>query len=461
MAKISKTVPQKEAASSSGSAGEKIVVEPRLEKLVPGGVFLDAAVAWMSGAVPHLENWVRSLVSTSTYAERAWRDLSKGRWEARTHGLGKDAVMRPPSCDKEALPPISKPEKVINRKRASDSKGQKPKKRVARKPKVNIITLTMESVLSLRDEEEESFCASLRGIFSILRGAEPVRSRSLRLTEERDAFKLLSEQREGEVKGLRADLEASRKEQAELAEQVKRIFEFNDIDSGVMANSSVPQVEKKFNVIRQLRVEVDVVKSEAEEWKKNMDRLASEKETARTQLALAEAQLRSLKEKALVQAKKIEEFQSRLSSANSDRERLATKLAVAKSEVEKTMANADAMVAVYRSDAKAAQVRAKEVTEAAQAQENWVAEHAKCQSRRETLEEIHARGFDLIAEIEKAKELEAETRGLAFPDDDDTGSTSGSLAPRWEPSCLPEKGIDLNLYVVLRIRGITRHKLKK
>jgi len=48
-----------------------------------------------------------------------------------------------------------KSEKVIKRKRASDSEGQKPKKRAAHKPKVNIIPLTMESVLSLRDEEEE------------------------------------------------------------------------------------------------------------------------------------------------------------------------------------------------------------------------------------------------------------------------------------------------------------------
>ncbi|XP_075101980.1 uncharacterized protein LOC142177393 [Nicotiana tabacum] len=179
-----------------------------------------------------------------------------------------------------------------------------------------------------------------------------------------------------------------------------------------MANSSVPQVQQKFDVIRQLRVEVDAVKAEAEEWKKNMDRLASEKEAARTQLASAEIQLRSLKEKAFVQA--------------SDRERLATELSTAKSEVEKAMANADAMVAVYRFDAEAAQVRAKEVAEAAQARANWVAEHAKCQSRRETLEEIHARGFDLTAEIEKAKELEAETGVLAFPDGDDTGSMSGS-----------------------------------
>ncbi|XP_070055209.1 uncharacterized protein [Nicotiana tomentosiformis] len=194
-----------------------------------------------------------------------------------------------------------------------------------------------------------------------------------------------------------------------------------------MANNSVPQVQQKFDVITQLRVEVDAVKAEAEEWKKNMDHLALEKKAARTQLASAEIQLRSLKEKALVQAKKIEEFQSRLGSATSDQERLATELSEAKSEVEKAMANADVMVVVYRSDVEAAQVRAKEVAEATQARANWVAEHAKCQSRREALEEIHARGFDLTAEIERAKELEAEAGVLAFPDDDEEiGSMSRS-----------------------------------
>ncbi|XP_070049835.1 uncharacterized protein [Nicotiana tomentosiformis] len=137
-----------------------------------------------------------------------------------------------------------------------------------------------------------------------------------------------------------------------------------------MANSSIPKVEKKIDVIRKLRVEVDVVKSEAEEWKKNMDRISSKKKTARTQLASTEAQLQSLKEKTSVQAKKIEEFQFRLSSADSDRERLAMELAAAKSEVEKAKANADEMVTVYRSDAEAAHVQAKEVAEAAQARAN-------------------------------------------------------------------------------------------
>ncbi|XP_070057402.1 uncharacterized protein [Nicotiana tomentosiformis] len=233
-------------------------------------VLFDTAAAWMPGVVVHLESWVRTLVSMSKYAERAWHDLSKGRWEARTHGLRKYAVMRPPSGDEEALLPISKSEKVIKRKRSSNSEGQKPKKRAVRTPKASVL-------------HHEAFLQS-RGELS--RYEAEVR----RLTEERDAFKLLSEQREGEVKRLQAELEASRKEQAELAEQV----------------------------------------------------------------------------------------------------------------------------------------RAKEVAKAAQARENWVAEYTKCQSGRETLKEIHARVFDLTVEIEKAKELEVKTKLLVFPDDDDTGSTSGS-----------------------------------
>ncbi|XP_070057878.1 protein CROWDED NUCLEI 1-like [Nicotiana tomentosiformis] len=398
MSKISKTVHQKEAASSSRPAGEKPVVEPCLEELVPGECVIDSDFkvekpSSVAGRYEPVSRYICSIPQSLLVLVKkdcAWENKEvlipapeevitthvEGYLSVYTYpftmGLTKDAVMRPSSGDEEALPPISKLENVAS-------------------------VLHHEALLQSRGE--------------LSRYEAEVR----RLTEERDAFKLLSEQRKGEVKRLRAELEASQKEQTELAEQVKKIFEFNDIDSGVMANNSIPQVEQKLNVIRQLRVEMDVVKSEAKERKKNMDRIASEEETARTQLASAEGQLRSLKEKTLVQAKKIEEFQSRLSLADSNRERLSTELAATKLEVEKAMANVDAMVVVYRSDVKAAQVRAKEVAEAAQARANWVAEHAKCQSRRETLEEIHTRGFDLTIKIEKAKELKAKTEYWLFP----------------------------------------------
>lgn len=100
-----------------------------------------------------------------------------------------------------------------------------------------------------------------------------------------------------------------------------------------------------------------------------------------------------------MQAKKIEGLQSHLNSAVSDREKLAKELETAKSEAKVVKIDADEMVAIYKADTEAAQVRAKDVIE-----------YTKWQSRREALEEIHARGFDLSAEIEIAKELEAEAK---------------------------------------------------
>ncbi|XP_019234507.1 PREDICTED: tropomyosin-1-like [Nicotiana attenuata] len=206
-------------------------------------------------------------------------------------------------------------------------------------------------------------------------------------TEGKDAFKLLSEQREGEAKGLRTELEMAQKDHAEL-------------------------VQQKLDVIRQLREEADALKIEAEGWREKMDRLVSEKETSRDQLASAENQIRGMKEEILVQAKKVEEVQSQLGSAVSDRKNLVAELEAAKSEVKA---------------AKPLQFRAKKVAEAAQVRAEKVAEHAKCQYRRETLEKIHARGFDLTTEIESAKELEDEAWILAYPnDDDDSGSLSES-----------------------------------
>nr|XP_009762777.1 PREDICTED: uncharacterized protein LOC104214764 [Nicotiana sylvestris] len=39
--------------------------------------------------VPDLTDWAWMLATHSTYNERKWRDLSKGRWEAKHHGIGE------------------------------------------------------------------------------------------------------------------------------------------------------------------------------------------------------------------------------------------------------------------------------------------------------------------------------------------------------------------------------------
>nr|XP_009790675.1 PREDICTED: uncharacterized protein LOC104238094 [Nicotiana sylvestris] len=151
-----------------------------------------------------------------------------------------------------------------------------------------------------------------------------------------------------------------------------------------------------------------------------MDLLASKKDTAQAQLSSVERQLQSMKEEILVRAKKIEELETQL----------VAELAKATSEVEKVKAEAEAFMAVYRANAEAANAQAKDIFYVAEVRLSCVASHAKYQSRRETLEEIHARGFDLTADIESEKVLEAEVE--AFLSDDESGSASGYESGEYE-----------------------------
>ncbi|XP_070036100.1 uncharacterized protein [Nicotiana tomentosiformis] len=177
-----------------------------------------------------------------------------------------------------------------------------------------------------------------------------------RVTEERNSLKLLLGQKGEEIKDLQAELARAHQDQIDLSEQL----------------------QQKIEMIEKLREEVDVIRAESLKWKVGMDRFAAKKETARAQLSSAENQLQKMKEKSSVQARGIEELEARLAS-----------------------------------------VQAREVAEAADTRAHWVTELAKFRSRRETLEEIHARGFDLAEEIKRAKEFEVDAEALVSDDDDD------------------------------------------
>ncbi|XP_070055010.1 uncharacterized protein [Nicotiana tomentosiformis] len=166
-----------------------------------------------------------------------------------------------------------------------------------------------------------------------------------RATEERNALRLLSGQREEEIKGLRAELAKAHQDQTDLAEQVMIILRTHGLDSGSEANISISQLQQKLEMIGQLREEVDIIRAKTMGWKDGMDRLAAEKETVRAQLSSTVSQLQGMKEKSSVQARRIEELEARL----------ASELAKAKSDAEKAKSYADALVAVYRGDAEAAQ----------------------------------------------------------------------------------------------------------
>ncbi|XP_070042784.1 uncharacterized protein [Nicotiana tomentosiformis] len=354
--------------------------------------------------------------------------------------LSNDAVLRPPSDEKEASAFVQTPVKDNKRKRLT-SEDPKPKTKTAHKPRKNTIPLTEESVRHLMDEDEEeeddgsvlvdrmkktidaSKAAGSRMAASVHREAcsrSRVELRRYeadlrRVTEERNTLRLLFGQKEEEIKDIRAELAKDHQDQTDLTEHVIIILKTHGLDPGTVANILISQLRQKLEVIGKLREEVDMIRAESLGWKDGMDRLATEKETARAQLSSAKNQLQVMKEKSSVQARKIVELEARL----------ASELAKAKSDAEKAKANADAFVAVYQADAKAALVQAREAVETANTRAHWVAELAKCHSQRETLEEIHARGFDLTEEIKRAKALEANAEALVSNDDDD-GSKSGS-----------------------------------
>ncbi|XP_070057803.1 uncharacterized protein [Nicotiana tomentosiformis] len=298
----------------------------------------DAAVAQMSNPVPEFKEWVE--------------------------GLPKDVEMRHPSVDDDiyADPPASKQDKENKKRKVSspsDPENKKPRKRLVRKTTdASARELSSDSLHRLRDEskveeEDSNLLARVRSGFELPqvreaveevaveasepRWVETFRSELGKLTKEiwptsvlhhedflqyreeskyfkveawelakkRDAYKLLSEKSQAELEAARSD-------------QTRR-------------DRATPR-------------EVDADKAETEEWNKNMDHLASEKYTARTQLASAEDQLRAAKEKNLARAKMIKGLQSQLGSTVSRQENLAKELEASKSEVITAQHEADKKV---------------------------------------------------------------------------------------------------------------------
>ncbi|XP_070008473.1 uncharacterized protein [Nicotiana sylvestris] len=207
--------------------------------------------------------------------------------------------------------------------------------------------------------------------------------------------------KEEELRDRQADLDQYRKEEAELDEQVTIILKEYGLDPTVEVNTSISQLQQKLEKIELFREEVDQIKADCDRWKENMDHLAAEKEVALDKLSSAEVQLRGIIEKNSAQAKRVEE--------------LEPALAEAKAEAEETKIATDKSITVYLADVEAAQTQLREASD----RERRSNDMAKWKSRRETLEEIHTRGFDLSKEITQANALEADVRFLVSSDDDD------------------------------------------
>ncbi|XP_070023110.1 uncharacterized protein [Nicotiana sylvestris] len=194
-------------------------------------------------------------------------------------------------------------------------------------------------------------------------------------------YKLLSEQHEGAIKDLRSELDAAQKEHADLVEQVK-VFKVGNEDFAMSTNDQTLQGK--------------------------IDRLALENEAALEQLASVEVHIQVAKEKAKERARQNEDLQAQLGSTITERDALGKELEIMRSELKTTRADAEEMVAQYTADVEASDARLKVTVE-----------YVKRLSRREIVEEIHAWGFDLVAEIEEVNRLEVEAKKMDEPEDEE------------------------------------------
>ncbi|XP_070035487.1 tropomyosin-like [Nicotiana tomentosiformis] len=189
-----------------------------------------------------------------------------------------------------------------------------------------------------------------------------------------------------------------RREHVDLVEKVK-VFEVRNEDLVAVANNNTSQVQQKIDQIDELRKEMDEIQVMADGWKSKMDMLASEKEIAQAKLSSMEVQLWVAKEKDDTRAQKNEDLRTQLGLAIAGRDALGKELEITTSGLDITSVDADEIVAQYKAEVEAVEAHLK-----------TTAEYVRHLSRRETLEEIHARGFDLSTEIEEAKDLRLRQR---------------------------------------------------
>ncbi|XP_070054307.1 uncharacterized protein [Nicotiana tomentosiformis] len=348
MAKASKTVPQKEKASSSSSrpAGDKTPVEPLPHEYVPGPCILKSDFK--------IEN-PSSVPGRCEHVSRPDQRCNIEAPERRGRGqvLGSEVGERQ---EKEGSLAVRGPQTQTSKRREEGYVSQ------------------VDSVRSLRDKEEEE-------------------------EEEDDASALVARPRKS--------IEAAKPSEPEAAAENKP----HDEEAFKKGSGDDPESPEAFTKSR-----VDLSQCEAElqrtpEERNALNLLCGQKDESLKDLRVDLAKARMEEAELDEQAKRIEELEA--------------ELAEAKAEVEKTKVLTDKSIAIYLADAEAAQTQLRDTSD----RERLRNDLAKCESRRETLKEIHARGFDLSEEIAQAKALEADAMLLASSDnedDDDEGSRGGS-----------------------------------
>ncbi|XP_070017460.1 uncharacterized protein [Nicotiana sylvestris] len=358
--------------------------------------------------------------------------MASSSWPA---GFGENDVMRPLSGEEENPPQSSAPKhkKERKRKEASSSTNQdeqKPKKRRTRKG--DVIPLSMDSVFALRDEpkegEQEEEKEDDSGLVAHTRASTGARKASEPMGTDIDRSKLdeVEEDASAQVSVLKgvlpqgkeaveevvgAELEALRDEENAPSDPLAPI---EIIDSPSPPSFSEGMIQEaramKASSIKGAHEGEDLFYgcfTGIEDIPGSSYLETSRKDSGGAPSLFNEAQ-QALNWALVLYQEAFSKSRAELSWYETNIQRLTEE----KNAFELLSGRKEEEIKSLRDELAVAQKEQNELTE-------QVVEHAKCQSRRETLEEIHARGFNLVVEIENAKELGAKAKALLFSDDDD------------------------------------------
>ncbi|XP_070010218.1 uncharacterized protein [Nicotiana sylvestris] len=174
------------------------------------------------------------------------------------------------------------------------------------------------------------------------------------------------------------------------------------------------QLKDKVDELEQLWGEVGRAKREFTELQAHLNAHSEAKERAQVEVFALEAQIQVTRANDSAQVKMIVRLSSELS-------REKTEVVNVRAEVVMNNTRAGKKMAAYSSSDVAAKAKLKKTLDHA----NNSKEYVRCRSRREILEEIHARGFDLSGEIEQAKGEEYDAKFLLSDAEDDEEETVG------------------------------------
>ncbi|XP_019253465.1 PREDICTED: intracellular protein transport protein USO1-like [Nicotiana attenuata] len=230
-----------------------------------------------------------------------------------------------------------------------------------------------------------------------------------RASNEEKTLKLLLDKKEEELKHLRSELTKASEYESELEKKVTSVMKKYGLPfPSWKANTLMSQLQQKLDMIGQLRGEVDQVRAECNGWKAKMDTLVVAENDALAKVSALDVQLRNAQGRKLVQAGRIAELEADLAKAKAE-------VVEVRAEARKIQAKVYRTVAIYLKDATYAQMELRRASN----REKRSNDYARRRSRRETLEEVHAKGFDHSEEIKQAKANEVDAKFVLSSDDDD------------------------------------------